>query len=81
MVVLYASELAPLATALGTMGFEMHPMQEGMAADAVLFSASPGSAMRARPAPGGALLLNARGMSAAQAAQALRRRSQAPLFP
>ena len=69
-----------LAQQLGAMGFEMHPMGAGIAADAVLFTSAPGRAMRARPAPGGALLLNVAGMSAAQAAEALRRRSQAPLF-
>jgi len=78
--VVYQSDLAPLAQQLGAMGFEMHPLGAEIAADAVLFTASPARALAARPAPGGALLLNVRGMNAAQAAQALRRRCQGPLF-
>jgi len=80
MKVMYQSDLAPLAAALGKMGFEMHPLGAELAADAVLFTSAPGRALAARPAPSGTLLLNVRGMSAAQAAEALRRRCQAPLF-
>lgn len=80
MKVVYQTDLGPLAGQLGAMGFEMHPMGADVAADAVLFTASPGRALKARPGASGALLLNVRGMSAAEAARALRRRSQAPIF-
>ncbi|MDR0928642.1 MAG: YkuS family protein [Oscillospiraceae bacterium] len=80
MTVVYPQELTPLAQALSGMGFTMQPMGAEVAADAVLFTSSPHLAMRERPGAQGALLLNVRGMSAAQTAQALRRRSQAPLF-
>ncbi|GHU83636.1 hypothetical protein FACS1894196_3830 [Clostridia bacterium] len=80
MKVLYPGDLAPLARELGAMGFEMCPIGGQEAADAVLFTHSPARALAVRPAPGGALVLNVRGMSAAQAAQALRRRTQAPIF-
>ncbi|MCL1965033.1 MAG: hypothetical protein FWF69_08235 [Firmicutes bacterium] len=80
MKVVYQSDLTALARQLGSMGFEMHPMGAAVAADAVLFTSAPERAIRTRPAAGGAFLLNVRGMNAAQAAQALRRRSQAPLF-
>ncbi len=80
MKVVYQNDLAPLAQQLGAMGFDMHPMGTSVPADAVLFTSAPGRALRTRPAPGGAVLLNVRGMSAAQAAQALRRRAQAPVL-
>lgn len=80
MRVLYESSLAPLAAQLAAMGFETAPLDEGGAADAVLFQAGAGAAMRARPGANGALLLNARGMNAAQAAGAIRRRLQEPIF-
>ena len=81
MKVLYHQELARLAVALQAMGFEMQPLAEDATADAILFASVSKAAMKTRPAPGGTLLLNARGMSAAEAAQALRRKTQTPLFP
>lgn len=80
MRVLYQENLSSLAHALSNMGFEMHPMGADIAADAVLFTTSSHRALKAKPGAGGAFLLNAKGLSAAQAAQALRRRSQMPLF-
>lgn len=80
MKVVYQPDLVPLARALGAMGFEMHPLGADVAADAVLFTSLPGRALHARPAPGGALLLNVRGLNAAETARALRRRAQTPLF-
>lgn len=80
MKVVFQNDLEPLARVLGNMGFEMHPMGEDVTADAVLFTSSPARALAAKPSSRGALLLNVRGMSAAQTAEALRRRSQAPLF-
>ena len=53
---------------------------EGGAADAVLFASGAHAAMRVRPGAGGALLLNARGMNAAEAANAVRRRAREPIF-
>ena len=76
MKVVYQNDLTGLARQLGGMGFEMHPMGAPVAADAVLFTSMPRHALAAKPAQGGALLLNVRGMSAAQAAEALRRRAQ-----
>lgn len=80
MKVLYQENLASLADALGRMGFEMHPMGEDVAVDAVLFTSSAKSALQSRPGAHGALMLNAKGLNAAQAAHALRRRSRTPLF-
>jgi len=81
MKVLYQQELAHLVPVLQTMGFEMHPLSDDATADAILFASSPQAAMRAHAVPGGTLLLNVRGMSPSEAAQALRRRAQTPLFP
>ena len=80
MKVLYQEGLASLAGALTEMGFEMHPMGEDIEADAVLFTSSVRRALQSKPGAHGALLLDARGLNAAQAAQALRRRAQTPLF-
>ena len=80
MKVLYQEDLSSLANALSRMGFEMHPMGEDILADAVLFTTSAQRALQSRPGLRGALMLNAKGLNAAQAAQALRRRTQAPLF-
>ena len=80
MRVLYERGLAPLAAQLSTMGCETAPLDEGGAADAVLFQTGAHAAMRARPGAKGALLINARGMNAAQAAGAIRRRRQEPIF-
>ncbi len=80
MKVVYPADLSQLANTLGSMGFEMHPMGADIMADAVLYAASPSKAFAVRPSPGGAFLLDVRGMSAAQAAQALRRRAQAPIL-
>ncbi len=80
MVVTYQQDLAPLAQQLGAMGFEMHPMGADIAADAVLFTSQSARALTAMPAGRGAVLLNVKGMSAAQAAQALRRRAAGPIL-
>ena len=80
MKVLYQEGLASLAGALGKMGFEMHPMNEEIEADAVLYTSSVKRALQSKPGIHGALLLNARGLNAAQAADALRRRMRTPLF-
>lgn len=80
MKVLYQENLAQLAGALGKMGFEMHPMGEDIDADAVLFTSSARRALESRPGSRGVLLLNAKGLTAAQAANALRRRLPTPLF-
>lgn len=80
MKVVYAPGLEALAQSLGRMGFEMHPMGDNVAADAVLCEGSLRPALNTRSAAGGALLLNVRGLSPAQTAQALRRRCQLPLF-
>jgi len=80
MVVAYQSDLGALARELGTMGFEMHPLGDEVAAEAVLFTSQPARALAQAPARRGALLLNVRGMNAAQAAQALRRRAAGPIL-
>lgn len=80
MRVLYERGLAPLAAELSALGFETAALEDGGEADAVLFAASAHAALRARPGPGGALLLNARGMNAAQAANALRKRARGPVL-
>ena len=80
MKVLYQEDLSPLAGELARMGFEMHPLGEDIVADAVLFTSSAKRALQSKPGAHGALLLNARGLNAAQAAQALRRRMRMPLF-
>lgn len=80
MKVVYEQGLAPLAAALHTMGFEMHPMGAEVLADAVLFTASSGAAMRQKPGQGGALVLNVRGLSAAETAEALKRRVHGALL-
>lgn len=80
MKVLYQENLSTLASALSNMGFEMHPLGSDIVADAVLFTTSAQRAFASKPGASGTFLLNAKGLSAAQTAQALRRRSQAPLF-
>jgi len=80
MKVLYQEDLSSLASALSRMGFEMHPMGEDITADAVLFTSSAKRAFQSRPGVHGAVLLNAKGLNAAQAAHALRRKMQTPLF-
>lgn len=80
MRILYERGLDPLAAQLAAMGFETARLEDGGTADAVLFAAGAHAAMRARPAAHGTLLLNARGMNAAQAANAVRRRMQEPIF-
>lgn len=78
--ILYERGLDPLAAELAAMGFETARLEEGGAADAVLFASGAHAAMRVRPGAGGALLLNARGMNAAEAANAVRRRAREPIF-
>lgn len=80
MRILYERGLDPLAAELSAMGFETAALETGGEADAVLFCASAHAALRARPGAGGAFLLNARGMNAAQAARALRGRAQSPIL-
>lgn len=80
MRVLYEKGLDALASGLSALGYETALLEPGATGDAVLFCSSAHAALRARPAPGGTLLLNARGMSAAQAAQAIRRRAQGPVL-
>ncbi|MEG0766398.1 MAG: hypothetical protein RR482_01665 [Clostridia bacterium] len=80
MKVIYQSGLEALAHSLHTMGFEMHAMQEQVAADAVLFAQDLQGAAKTRVRKHGAMLLNVRGLSAAQTAEALRRRCNGPLF-
>ena len=80
MKVLYQEGLGSLAGALGKMGFEMHPLGEDIVADAVLFTSSAKRALQSKPGAHGALLLNAKGLNAAQAADALRRRMRTTLF-
>ncbi len=76
MTVIYQPDLAPLAGQLGAMGFEMHPLGTDVLADAVLFTNAAARALAAKPAPAGALLLNVRGLNAAQTAAALKRRAR-----
>lgn len=80
MRVLYERGLSPLAAELSALGFETALLEEGVAADAVLFAANAHAALRTRGAPGGTVLINARGMNAAQAAAAIHRRAQSPVF-
>ncbi len=80
MKVAYPANLSQMAGALGSMGFEMHPLDANILADAVLYTTSPMRAMSVKPAARGAFLLDVRGMSAAQAAQALRNRTREPIL-
>lgn len=80
MKIVYAPETAPLAHDLRGMGFELHAMGEDVAADAVLFAANARDALHVRPGSAGALLLNVRGLSAAETAEALRRRIRGSIF-
>lgn len=80
MNVVYTPGLEGLAQSLGSMGFHMHPLDADVSADAVLCEGNLHAALRTRSAPGGAFVLNVRGLSPAQTAQALRRRCRTPLF-
>lgn len=80
MNVVYTPGLEALAQSLGSMGFSMHSADAPVAADAILCDGNMRQAFAVRSAPSGAFILNVRGMSAAQTAQALRRRCQTPLF-
>lgn len=80
MNVVYTPGLEALAQSLGSMGFHMHPMGADISADAVLCEGDLRAALRARSAPGGTFVLNVRGLSPTQTAQALRRRCRTPLF-
>ena len=79
MKVAYQPGLEAMAGSLSGMGFEMAPAGSGQEMDAVIFTGGM-VGLRFRPSVRGAFLLNVRGMSPAQAAQALRRRSQTQLF-
>jgi 4-hydroxyphenylpyruvate dioxygenase-like putative hemolysin len=80
MKVAFQQGLEGLADSLGQMGFEMIPLGQELETDAVLYQQGIEVALRARPSKRGALLLNVHGMSAAQTAQALRRRSNSQIF-
>jgi hypothetical protein len=80
MKVTYQQGLENLAGSLSQMGFEMIPLGQEQETDAVLYRQGIEAALRARPSGRGALLLNVRGLSAAQTAQALRRRCHAQIF-
>jgi len=80
MKVAYQPELEQMAKSLAALGFDMCPLGQEDAADAVLFEASAGNALRARCGKQGAVLLNVRGMNAAEAAQALRRRCKGSIL-
>lgn len=79
MKVAYQPGLEALAGSLTGMGFDMMPVGSQQEMDAVIFEGGMKN-LRFKPSGKGALLLNVRGMSPAQAAQALRRRSQTQLF-
>ncbi len=80
MKVTYQQGLEGLANSLEQMGFEMIPLGQELETDAVLYQQGIEVALSARPSKRGALLINVRGLSPAQTAQALRRRSHAQLF-
>lgn len=79
MKVAYQPGLEAMARSLSGMGFDMLAPGSAQEADAAIF-AGEAVEWRVRPGERGALLLNVRGMSAVQAAAALRRRSQSQLF-
>lgn len=80
MKVAFEPGLEGLADSLGSMGFDMVPLGQENETDAVLYQAHFQAALGARPASRGAVMLNVRGMSAGETAQALRRRAASALF-
>ncbi len=80
MKVAFQQGLEPLADSLTQMGFDMVPLGQEQETDAVLYQQGIEVALRAKPSRRGAMLLNVRGLSAAQTAQALRRRCNAHIF-
>ncbi len=80
MNVLYERGLEDVAGTLKQMGYSVAPLRRGAAADAVLFTSDARSALSVRAGARGASVLCVRGMSAGEIAQALSRRSAAPLF-
>lgn len=80
MTVAYQPGLENLAGSLSDMGFTMVPLGQTEETDAVLYTQGLEVALRVRPSKRGALLLNVRGLSATQTAEALRRRCHAQIF-
>lgn len=80
MTVTYQPGLENLAGSLSDMGFTMVPLGQAEETDAVLYTQGLEGALRVRPGKRGALLLNVRGLSATQTAEALRRRCHAQIF-
>jgi len=80
MKVAFQQGLENMADSLGQMGFEMIPLGQEQETDAVLYQQGIEVALRARPSKRGALLLNVHGLSTAETAQALRRRSNTQIF-
>ena len=80
MIVLYEQGLEDIAAELAGMGYEMKPMSSRVRADAVLYTSDAHAALTANAGRGGAPLLCVRGLSSAQIASAIRRRSVQSLF-
>ncbi len=80
MIVLYEKGLENVAGELSQMGFEMKPLRSALPADAVLYLSDAHGALHASAARGGAPVLCVRGLSGAQIASAIKRRSVQPLF-
>ena len=78
--VIYQQGLEEIAGMLSAMGYAMHPMSSGVAADAVLYTSDVRGALRTNTGAAGTALLCVRGMNAAQISQALKRRSCCQLF-
>ncbi len=80
MTVAFEQGLEALAGSLSGMGFTMVPLGQESETDAVLYQQGLTVALGARPSRRGAVILNVRGLSAAQTAEALRSRCHARIF-